>query len=164
MAARKPENTFIAAVNRLLPDVYHEKMNNPYRSGTPDVWYSGSKADLWVEYKYVLKLPVNAPLRVRADLLSEQQVLWLARRFVENRHVIVVVGCPEGCLVLSGPHEWERNDVHAEEFRRRMIPRAELAGFIRKHTTGISSCPSPSESSPRQQSPVRRIVSSSRRS
>jgi hypothetical protein len=56
----KPETTFIQSIHRHLPkEVYREKMANPYRGGTPDVWYSGYKSDLWVEYKFIPKLAIS---------------------------------------------------------------------------------------------------------
>ena len=55
--AAKPETTFYTSVHRHLPstDLLHrEKMSNPYRGGTFDHWYSGKKADLWIEWKFVV--------------------------------------------------------------------------------------------------------------
>jgi hypothetical protein len=80
--ARKPENTFIASVHKHLQCTYFEKMNNPYRSGTPDVWYSGDKSDLWAEYKFIQSIPVKVDVRLD---LSELQKLWLRRRYEEGR-------------------------------------------------------------------------------
>ena len=50
----KPETQFANSVNGKLPlrgVLHREKMNNPYRGGTADWWYSGRRADLWCEYK-----------------------------------------------------------------------------------------------------------------
>lgn len=80
-----PETRFIKSIHRLLPEeLYHEKMSNPYRGGTPDVWYSGDKADIWVEYKY------------GKNWLSELQRLWLEARIKEGRKGYVIVGNPTG--------------------------------------------------------------------
>ena len=57
--SRGPENNFISSVHKHLPmKLYRMKNNNPYNGGIADVWYSGSKADLWIEYKFV-KLPAR---------------------------------------------------------------------------------------------------------
>lgn len=87
---RKPETSFYTSIHRLLPkNIYYEKMSNPYRSGTPDVWYSGQKRDLWVEYKYE-KYPIRT---TEINLsLSELQKKWLLDRHKEGRHVAVICG------------------------------------------------------------------------
>jgi hypothetical protein len=129
---RKPENTFISGVHKYLPnDVpYHEKMANPYRGGTPDVYYSGSKKDLWIEYKYIEKLPVKVPIKVD---LSALQVIWLSGRHAEGRNVAVVVGSKDGCLLLRYP-EWERTDITSAEFKERCMTRKELGAWILRET------------------------------
>ena len=74
---RGPENRFIASIHRLLPNELHaEKMHNPYRGGTFDVWYSGNKADIWVEYKY------------DDNWLSPLQAKWGRGRHAEGRKAI----------------------------------------------------------------------------
>ena len=130
---RKPENTFITGVHKYLPHdaPYHEKMANPYRGGTPDVWYSGDKSDLWIEYKYIEKLPVKVPVKID---LSQLQVLWLCNRHNEGRNLAVVVGSPEGCLLLTNL-EWERTDISSTEFKERCMSRKELAAWILRETT-----------------------------
>lgn len=129
---RKPENTFIAGVHKYLPHdaPYHEKMANPYRGGTPDVWYSGDKSDLWIEYKYIEKLPVKVPIKID---LSQLQVLWLCNRHNEGRNLAVVIGTPEGCLLLTNL-EWERSDITSTEFKERCMSRKDLAAWILRET------------------------------
>lgn len=91
-----PENRFRASIHRLLPvSLHHEKMNNPYRGGTADDWYSGDKADLWVEYKWE-----NNPL-------SALQVKWLRDRHKEGRKVYVIRGLKDGGVILKHPDSWE---------------------------------------------------------
>ena len=92
--AKKPETTYYTAIHRLLPkDLYREKMFNPYSSGTPDVWYSGTADDLWVEYKYITKVPQKAPIIVQ-KMLTALQRKWLNDRYREGRNVIVILGTP----------------------------------------------------------------------
>ena len=107
--ASKPETVFTAAVHRLLlKSIHHEKMNNPFRGGTADCWYSGNSGDLWVEYKWYARLP-----RAQFDLtagkkpvLSGLQQKWLRERHDEGRNVAVVVGCPAGCMIIRDL-DWE---------------------------------------------------------
>lgn len=104
---QKPETKFYQKVNAGIPrEVYRLKMSNPYSNGIPDFWYSGSKADGWVEYKWLPKLS-------RADVdprhtLSTLQLLWINGRWREGRLVLVVIGSPQGCAILSNG-EWNES-------------------------------------------------------
>jgi len=96
----KPETRFYSKVNaKLHPDVHRQKITSIYGNGTPDFWYSGTKADGWVEYKWVSSLSRNGvdPLK----LLSPLQALWINRRCSEGRLVLVVIGSSEGCAILE---------------------------------------------------------------
>ena len=102
-------------------------MNNPYSSGTADVWYSGKKADLWVEYKYLPRTPQRAQVSPY-KLLSSLQLEWLEGRYAEGRNVFVIIGCPDGGVVLCAPEL--RQDIPAETFRERLQSRVQLAEWI----------------------------------
>lgn len=134
--ARKPENTFRVSVHRYLSrDLHHEKMNNPYSSGTPDDWYSGTKADLWVEFKYLPRVPSRAvvwPANPNQKMLSRLQLNWINRRCVEGRNVAVVIGCPDGGVILLD-QEWNQQFT-ADEFRNRLVPRQDIAQWIEQTT------------------------------
>lgn len=96
-----PENRFIKRVHARLPaNIYHEKMHNVYRGGTPDVWYSGKGGDLWIEYKWAEKPGKKPPA------LSELQKRWLRDRHAEGRRVLVVLGHRAGALVYDTPRGW----------------------------------------------------------
>ena len=96
----KPETLFTNRINKRLPqDVYVEKMYNIYRGGTPDFWYSGYKADLWVEYKWVKQLPKKDTTPIRVDL-SGLQTLWLDDALRKGRNICVIAGSPQGCAIL----------------------------------------------------------------
>lgn len=127
--SKKPESTFIAGVHRYLPKtIYAEKMANPYRGGTPDVWYSGTRSDLWIEYKFIPKIPKTS---ITAALSALQQQ-WLARRHSEGRNLAVIVGCPDGGVVFRD-REWEQA-LPSPQFTARILPRPSLADWI---TTAI---------------------------
>lgn len=110
-------------------------MNNPYNSGTADVWYSGKRGDLWVEYKFLEdgKIPVRpttmVDLMTRQRYLSELQLDWLEGRYDEGRNVWVIVGCKDGGVLW--PRRAWRQPMSAEEFRLRLMDRKELANLIR---------------------------------
>lgn len=133
--ASKPESSFRRGVERYIPHVYKEKMANPYRGGGADCWYSGVNNDLWVEYKYLAKLPIRVPVSYG---LTALQLRWLNDRYAEGRNVAVLVGCKEGGVILRAG-EWN-HPMAVEQFKDRVQPRHELGAFI-QNTTGVSpSC------------------------
>lgn len=100
--SNKPETRFYMSIHRLLcKNLYFEKMHNPFRGGTPDVWYSGTLDDLWVEYKWLVKVPVRAPVKV-TPLLSPLQQQWLENRYDEGRNVVVILGSAKGAYIYEG--------------------------------------------------------------
>jgi hypothetical protein len=128
----KPESRFITSVNAKIPKTVHrEKMHNVYRGGTFDVWYSGSKADLWIEYKWIPRVPARG--RAVPDM-SPLQLQWGKGRLAEGRSVLVVVGCPGGAAMLR-PDQWEAG-VTAEEFRRALVTKSALAAWIHRLVQG----------------------------
>jgi hypothetical protein len=129
--ARKAETTFISSVHRHLPTgVYREKMHNPYRSGTADVWYSGDK-DMWVEYKFLPALPKRLDTPVTLDL-SENQKIWLKSRHREGRTVAVICGCKTGGVVFEAL-SWDRQ-VLTSEFLSLIQTRQQIAQWLTSMT------------------------------
>lgn len=128
--AQNPETRFINKVNARLPlkhrassagarkalglasneGIGYEKMANPFTSGTADSWYSG-KRDIWVEYKYLARLPVRESTEIHPQkLLRPEQLRWLKERHSEGRTVRVIVGHPKGAIILlplTPQPEWE---------------------------------------------------------
>lgn len=126
--AVKPETTFSKGVLAHIPrDVYHMKNNNPYLGGVPDLWFSGNSADLWVEVKYLPRVPRRDSV-VPTELLSKLQAQWLERRHKEGRQVAVIIGCPDGGVVLPGI-TWQ-DEISAASFVARIQSRPALAQWI----------------------------------
>lgn len=121
----KPETTFIRNIHRHLSESYFEKMNNPFRGGTADVWYSGSEGDLWVEYKYEPRLPRS---RQYIPRLSPIQVKWMEDRFFEGRPVAVILGVPEGGIIFTDL-QW-RVPASRTELLQRVVSRPAIAQWI----------------------------------
>lgn len=132
--AAKPETTFIAAIHRHLKETYHEKTNNPFRSGVADCWYSGTAGDLWVEYKYEPNLPKN---KEYLPNLSVRQVKWLGDRCDEGRNCVVILGLPEGGVIYWDKH-WLEPQTRVQLLRR-ALTRQELAKWIFEQV-GKSPC------------------------
>lgn len=153
----KPENTFIASVHRkfgprLLP--YFEKNSNPWRSGTPDVYYSGDVGDLWVEYKFdpsikaakitkvakLIKVPtlIKVPKLILPDL-SPRQMCWLNDRHAEGRNVAVILGTPDGGVIYRNK-EW-CEPLSAIDLAARLQSREAIARWIHSQV-GNKKCDS----------------------
>lgn len=125
--SKGPENTFIASIHKLLPSaIYRIKNNNVYNAGQPDVWYSGQKADLWVEFKFIT-VPVRDDTMIDFGL-SPLQKEWLTSRHREGRNVGVIVGCKAGGVWLPGT-SWDTTHT-AKSFRAQTMLRNALALII----------------------------------
>jgi len=127
--ASKPESVFIRSVHKNFGPVrpYFEKNWNAYRAGTPDVLYSGDEGVMWVEYKYLPKLPTRVPLEL--DLTS-LQARWLANRSSEGRHVAVILGLPEGGIVFDNLTWRPTSPFLLAKLRLSILSRAALARWI----------------------------------
>jgi len=91
------ESTFTRAINKKLPtEIYVWKVNARYAPGVPDCWYSGPTGDLWIEWKYLPKMPKR-----HKPKLSALQSKWLNSRYDEGRNVAVLVGSPEGVAIYE---------------------------------------------------------------
>lgn len=137
--AAKPETNFGNALRLAVQeggDVYSMKNNNEYITGIPDVWFSGNGGDLWVELKFVPKLPVKVPLRP-GELLSPMQKEWLKDRYHEGRNVAVIIGCKrqrhlEGIILTD--LKWEE-DIPPQQIEALIASKSELAQWIREQVT-----------------------------
>ena len=125
MSTTKPENRFIAGVHKHLPRTYTEKMSNPWRAGTPDVWYSGEQGDLWVEYKFIERIPRSKDI---LPDLTPRQKRWLNQRHDEGRNVAVVLGTPTGGVIYRNK-EWLK-PMDQKALTELVVPRAEIARWI----------------------------------
>lgn len=130
----KPETNYYTGVHKLLPpmrELHREKMHNIYRGGTADVWYSGNLDDLWVEYKWLAKLPKKALVRLERELSPLQQQ-WLTGRYEEGRNVVVILGTPEGAWVFEGV-SW-KEPLSPGTIRTVGLTKRNVADYIKKRT------------------------------
>lgn len=125
--ATKPENRFRGKVHAKLDErVYQEKTNNPYRGGTPDDYYEGESNILWVEYKYVPKIPKVLNM---SKLVTALQNRWLTRAHRNNKPTAVIVGFEAGVLVLTDPEEWQAK-IGKDRIEPRLITIQDAANWI----------------------------------
>lgn len=131
--SRGPENRFRESIHRKLPkQIHHEKMNNPFRGGTFDDWYSGRHADIWVEWKY------DQTGKAKPNL-SELQKRWGRERFAEGRRVFVLVGDPFGGRLFKLPSQWEAG-VGADR-----LTKEEIVAWLVEQTLGTEKDASKTE-------------------
>ena len=129
----KPETTFTARIHKHLnPSIYRMKNNNPYLSGVADMWYSGDKGDLWVEYKFLV-LPKRDTTVVnlvqgKDPMISRLQQHWLEGRYAEGRAVGVMLGCKEGGAWFPNL-DWQHGFT-TRELKSWITPHQKLAAII----------------------------------
>lgn len=129
------EHGFVRAVHRQVPDsIYKWKINDNYQGGVADAYYSGNKGDMWVEYKFLKALPVRETTPIKIGLTAQQRV-WLNARHDEGRTVAVVVGSPDGHVILEGK-SWCKSMVRPD-FIRSAVDTKGVAAYIMEHTTTI---------------------------
>lgn len=123
----KAENTFIAGVHKQMPsDIYKEKMSNPYRGGTPDVYYE-ARFQLWAEYKFI-EVPKRADTLIKPNL-SELQLDWLQRCYDNGHKCRVIVGSRAGGVMLAAPGNWKYG-ITAGEYMASIKTKKEIADIL----------------------------------
>lgn len=125
------EHSYIKAVHRLLPpDLLKWKIHDSFVGGVPDAMYAGPSNILFVEYKYVPKLPKRDSTKIRTTL-SAQQVLWLNKMNDFNKKVAVVIGGADDTNVILTDKRWETSLTKAE-YIKRAISRKDVAAYIQE--------------------------------
>jgi hypothetical protein len=101
------ESGHTQAINKKVraAGVYPLKIQTMMNNGVPDCWYSGTKQAIWVEMKYLGKLPNKETTAIR-PLLSELQKDWCNKRHTEGRLVFVIIGSDKGWLIQDNPLLW----------------------------------------------------------
>ena len=126
------ETNFIQRVHRQLPkELYRWKIKDDYAGGVPDAWYRGDRASLFVEYKYVPKLPKRETTLVRATL-SELQVMWLHERQKQGENCLVIVGVPTGGVVFDNIKQAHKG-IPMSDFQSRILPIKDIARVLCDH-------------------------------
>lgn len=128
------EHGFIRSIHKKVPSsIYIWKINDNYAGGVADAYYSGNGGDLWIEYKYLKALPAKDTTQIRFGL-SAQQKLWLSNRYKEGRKVALIVGSPDGTVLLDLPEDWNR-DMPKHEFISRAFDKQKIVSYITENTT-----------------------------
>lgn len=106
--AKGNEGKLIDKVHRQLTiDVYRMKMNMGLGApaGVADMFYEGTKNDLFVEYKYIddwekkRSVPMNQ--------LTANQVNWISRRIKNGRPIGLIMGDKNGMIFWIDECNWK---------------------------------------------------------
>ena len=128
------EHGFIRSIHRRLPsDLEVWKINDNYKGGVADAYYSGDEGDLWVEYKFV-KLPKRDSSKVDFGL-SALQIDWLTKQANRGRQVAVIIGSDEGSWIIQDPQIFALNSCDRATFIRSALDKTEVVSFIIACTT-----------------------------
>lgn len=128
------EHGFIKSVHRYLPsDVFVWKIHDTFAGGVPDAFYAGPAGILFVEYKYVKKLPSKDTTAIRTSL-SVQQALWLDRMVNSKQHAALVIGCEQLAVALVNG-QWNV-PLLKDDYVKRAVSRKEIAGWITEVVCG----------------------------
>ena len=93
--------------------------------------YCGPSGLLFVEYKYIKKLPERETTAIKTSL-SVQQLAWL-ERISEPAIAALVIGCENSCLLLV--NEYNRN-LYKADFINQKLTRKEIAAWISSTVLG----------------------------
>jgi hypothetical protein len=130
-----PERSYINKVHQqIIPEWnLHKQASTGMMgaNGTPDYYYEGFKSVVWIEYKYVEKLParfdiVDPSCRFR---LSALQRAWLNRANKNQVNVAVVLGSVEGALIITRGRWEEQIDTHKNRVANRIVMPSDVAFF-----------------------------------
>ena len=75
------------------------RVENPAHPGTPDVEYIGG----WVELKHADAWPIHAHTELKIDHFTQQQKVWLLRRWVAGGTVHLLLQVKNDWLLFTGP-------------------------------------------------------------
>lgn len=126
------ESDFNQAVHkRLPPEIFAWKIRDDYQGGVPDAYYRRRDGDkgtpLWIEYKYLKKLPVRANTLIVPDL-SDLQVKWLKEASQAGEEVRVIVGFGSQGVVFELAEALA--GITTEDFKLRLKDYKGLVSFI----------------------------------
>jgi hypothetical protein len=81
------------------------KIHDNYAGGVPDCWYSGPAGNIWVEYKWIAKLPKRDTTLIKPNL-SAQQLAWLIKMSGHSISCACIIGSTEGGFLLTTQDDW----------------------------------------------------------
>ena len=123
------EHGFVKSVHsHLSSDVYKWKIRDTYTGGIPDVFYSGPRCMMFIEYKYIKKLPVRSKTNIKCSI-SPLQHLWLHRMYDQGHKVAVVLGVDHEALIMQYPKVW-KEPISKKYFQDNCVPFKQVTTWI----------------------------------
>jgi len=111
------------------------KINDNFQGGVPDAFYLGDLDSLWVEYKYLPKLPKRDTTLVVPDV-SELQYDWLADLQACGKNAWVAVGHPNK-VWWTQDLELCRNGIARSTFVEESVDTQTFIDLILDTCTGV---------------------------
>ena len=126
------EHSFIRSIHtNMSSDVFVWKLAAKYHGGVPDAWYSGPSGYMFIEYKYVSKLPKRSTTPVKIAL-TELQRAWLRTAISHNHLAYIVLGSEAGVYITQDP---DLKRVTQEQFISQCIPKQVFINRIERVCT-----------------------------
>ncbi len=123
------EHGFIKSVHSHLPStVYKWKIRDTYTGGIPDVFYAGPQCMMFIEYKYIKKLPVRSKTNIKCNISALQQE-WLQRMYNQEHKVAVVLGVGREALIMQYPIVW-KEPITKSYFQDNCVPFKQVSKWI----------------------------------
>tara|TARA_Y100000389_G_scaffold34180_1_gene29063 strand:- start:4292 stop:4681 length:390 start_codon:yes stop_codon:yes gene_type:complete len=125
------EHGFIKSVhNKLSKEVYKWKIHDTYTGGVPDAFYAGPAGVLFVEYKYIPKLPSrnNTSLNFK---ISQLQIQWLQNALDYPLKVALIIGHQSSGYILTRSFD---SKVTKEDFITGHYSVSSIAKWIEEQT------------------------------
>jgi hypothetical protein len=82
---------------------------------------------MFIEYKYVKKLPVRSKTNIKCNISALQQH-WLQRMHTQGHKVAVVLGVDREALIMD-QSEW-CNPITAHDFKQSCVPFKHVSKWI----------------------------------
>ena len=121
------EHSFIKSVHRKLPtSMVQWKIHDTFTGGVPDVMYGGPSGILFVEYKYIPKLPVRETT-VQKTSLRPLQIQWLNKMVGCCQKAALIIGVEDYAVILLAK-EWTAN-ITRSYYISHKIPRGEVSAW-----------------------------------
>jgi hypothetical protein len=125
------EHSFVKSVHRKLPlDIFKWKIHDTFTGGVPDALYAGSKSILFVEYKYIKKLPAKDTTLIKTSL-SPLQIIWL-ERMNQSASSALIIGSPDNIYIATNDFA---NPICKSEFMKHKTSIDDVITFISKSVT-----------------------------
>lgn len=122
------EHTWIKQFHKLLPkELLIWKINDNFQGGVPDAYYAGPYGDVWVEYKYIHRLP-KRPDSLIDEYPSVLQQKWLEKLNSCGKSTLVIMSSMHNCIILDHidgqkitKKYWDSNHVNRSVAADRII-------------------------------------------